>query len=40
MIFITGDCHSDLPKFNTDNFPIQKQILYKEILPLEFENAF
>ena len=26
MIFITGDCHSDLTKFNTDNFPIQKKM--------------
>ncbi|WP_044937857.1 metallophosphoesterase [Pseudobutyrivibrio sp. LB2011] len=26
MVFITGDCHSDFSKFNTKNFPIQKEM--------------
>ena len=26
MIFITGDCHSEFEKFNTNNFPIQKEL--------------
>ena len=26
MIYITGDCHSDLTRFSTDNFPMQRQM--------------
>ena len=27
MIYITGDCHADFRKFNTENFPNQSCIL-------------
>lgn len=26
MIYVTGDCHADFGKFNTDNFPEQKEM--------------
>lgn len=26
MIFVTGDCHSDFRRFNTETFPIQKEL--------------
>ena len=26
MIYITGDCHSEFQKFNTENFPEQKNM--------------
>lgn len=26
MIYITGDCHQDFGRFNTQNFPEQKEM--------------
>lgn len=31
MIYITGDCHADFTKFNTENFPEQAEI-YEQII--------
>lgn len=30
MIFITGNCHSDLTKFNTDNFQFKSKYYIKK----------
>lgn len=32
MIFITGDCHGDYHRFNTQNFPIQKEMTRNDFI--------
>ena len=32
MIFITGDCHGDYRRLNTQNFPIQKKLTRNDFI--------